>query len=342
MMPKDPNYFYKFYKTRIKKHVPKCCFAINNALGHATNGVGGDVETDEKKEENKKYIKKIFATDFSGVGEINFKKSANPKVSIVIPAYNKWQFTYHCLRSIQENTQKIEFEVIVVDNASSDDTKLLFEKVTNVKYLRNDENLGFSRACNQGARAAKGKYLLFLNNDTVVKKHWLQPLVSELDKNKKTSIVGSKLLFPNNTIQHAGVGFGNDKIPRHIFYMARENYESANKKKRLNAVTGACLMIRREDFFQAGGFDERYVNGLEDIDLCLKVGELGKKIIYIPKSVLYHYESISEGRFLYTKKNTNLFLEKWDGKIISDYDKLNKDSLDIVIKKFINFLIWKK
>ena len=311
------SFFYEFYLKNIQKRVPQPIFRMIDRI----LGLGEKKENKSKKkeisiDENKKQIQKVLNMNIGKITELVFEKCDNPRVSIIIPIYNKWQFTHNCLKSIKENKPQAEFEIIVIDNASFDDTSLLFKKIKNITYLKNNTNLGFSKACNQGAKIAKGEYLLFLNNDTIAKKHWLDPLVDELDSNKNASIVGSKLLFPNNTIQHAGIGFANDKIPFHLFYGLAFDDCATNERKLFDAVTGASLMIRKSDFFEVGGFDEQYINGLEDIDLCLKIKELKKEIVYRPDSVLYHYESMSDGRFDSAKENVKLFLNRWGEKII--------------------------
>lgn len=279
------------------------------------DGISAQEECQKRMKKNEKYIKNVLALEISDIERIEFGKYSKPEVSIIIPVFNKWQFTYKCLESLQRNTEGLEFEIIVVDNASSDETEKLFENIKNIKYIKNNENKGFAKACNQGAKESAADYLLFLNNDTVAKKRWLDPLVNELKNNKNASIVGSKLLFPNDTIQHAGIGFAKNKIPFHLFYESAFDDPKTNTRRLFSAVTGACLMIKKEDFFKIGGFDEQYKNGLEDVDLCLKIKELGKEIVYRPDSVLYHYESISDERFRYLGKNVELFLEKWRNKI---------------------------
>lgn len=312
---KIPNYFYKLYKNEIKKYIPKFLF---KTLNYTKDFFNKKVKVDEDRNSNGKCIKDVLSMQISGAKNVTFKKYSEPKVSIIILAYNKWQFTYKCLKSVRKNTKGIEYEIIVIDNASSDDTKLLFDKVKNVKYIRNNENRGFAKACNQGAREAKGEYILFLNNDIVAKRGWLVPMIDELDNNENSSMVGSKLLFPNGTVQHAGVGFAKDKIPFHLYYKENPKEPKTCERKLYDAVTAACILIRRNDFFEVGGFDENYVNGLEDIDLCLKIRDAGKDIVYRPDSVLYHFESMSEGRFDYAQKNVELFMGKWDKKISAE------------------------
>ncbi|RYD03774.1 hypothetical protein N752_18680 [Desulforamulus aquiferis] len=169
---------------------------------------------------------------------------------------------------------------------------------------------------------AKGKYLVFLNNDTVSLPDWLDNLVSIIENQSDVGIVGSKLLFPNGTIQHAGVAIAENApwplTPFHIFHRKPGDFKEANRFRELQVVTGACMLIRRELFFDVGCFDEAYVNGYEDVDLCLKVRQKGYRVIYCPHSVLYHYESVSEGRFNHIDPNICHFHAKWLGKIEPD------------------------
>ena len=264
---------------------------------------------------NRRFVKDVLAIKIADVKHIEFIPSVNPLVSIIIPIFNKWQFTYNCLKSITEHTAGIEYELIVVDNASSDATSQLFEHIKGVSYIRNQTNVGFARANNQAAKVAKGKYLLFLNNDTTVNSGWLNALINELEYNNQAGIVGGKLLYPNNTIQHAGIFFGTDRVPFHAWTRLKQDDSRVNQRITVPAVTGACLMISRRNYLTVGGFDEQYINGLEDIDLCLKIQRRGQEIVYRPDCVVYHYESISSGRLKYAKQNTSLFFSRWRSKI---------------------------
>lgn len=242
------------------------------------------------------------------------------KVSIIIPIYNKKKYTQKCLESIFSVGAKSDFEIIVVDNASIDGSREYLKGLGDkLVYINNDKNLGFAKACNQGAKMAKGEYLVFLNNDTVVTTGWLDVLVGELDKNKNIAIVGPKLLYPDNTVQQAGIVFDEKKWPHHIYKKESKDASYVNKKRQFQALTGACLMIRSDIFKKVNGFDEIYINGLEDLDLCLKVGEQGLGILYCPESVVYHYESVTGGRSNCDEKNVNIFYSRWKEKIKIDY-----------------------
>lgn len=243
--------------------------------------------------------------------------------SIIIPVFNKVEYTRDCLVALSENTDGENYEVIIVDNASSDGTGDFLEHLEgDVTIITNKKNLGFAKACNQGAMLAKGEYLLFLNNDTIPSKGWLTEMLKVVDPVKKIAVVGSKLLYPDTgLIQHAGIVFGDLKEPYHIYKNLPAEHPAVNRLVEFQAVTAACMLIDKTIFQEAGMFDEIYMNGYEDIDLCLKVRELGYKIIYAPSSILSHAEFTSEGRTDYQDKNLTLFLKRWKRKIMPDEDK---------------------
>ncbi|MBI1746651.1 MAG: glycosyltransferase [Acidobacteria bacterium] len=244
------------------------------------------------------------------------ESAAKIKVSVIIPVYNKAGYTGNALEALFRNTGESNYEVLVVDNGSTDETPaMLASYKTRVRLIRNDTNLGFAQACNQGARAARGEYFVFLNNDTLPQPGWLDELVALIEKEPQAGIIGSKLLYPNDTVQHAGVIFSESRrLPYHIYRNFDKNHPAVSRVREYPAVTAACMLVKRSVFFEAGLFDENYMNCYEDVDLCLKVRELGYKILYNPRSVVYHFESVTDGR----KDQSNLdrsiltFHSKWD------------------------------
>jgi glycosyltransferase involved in cell wall biosynthesis/Flp pilus assembly protein TadD len=239
------------------------------------------------------------------------KEAEAVKSSIVIPVFNKIEYTRQCLEALFKTTPRGLFELIVVDNSSSDGTQEYLKKLAGeIKIITNEYNLGFAKACNQGARAARGELLVFLNNDTVPLAGWLEALIETAEYNISIGIVGGKLLYPDGKIQHAGVGFING-IPDHPLRNFPGDHPEANETRELDMVTGACLLIKKDLFFECGGFDEQYKNGVEDIDLCLKVRMNGYKVIYNPKSTLYHYEGKTPGRYNHVKENLKIFFARW-------------------------------
>lgn len=254
--------------------------------------------------------------------------------SIIIPVWNKVELTEQCLTALASNTTDISFEVIVVDNASTDGTGNFLGKIEgDVQILRNDRNLGFAKACNRGARAARGKYLVFLNNDTIPQPNWIKPLVSEVDEHPEVGVVGSKLLFPDGSVQHAGVVFmRSHRSAYHIYRTAAGHTSAVNQRREFQAVTAACMLVRREIFDEVQGFDEGFINGFEDVDLCLKVRGKGYQVIYQPRSVLYHLESQTPGRNEHEVHNSRRLQERWgDHWWLGDEDlHYHRDGLKLV------------
>jgi GT2 family glycosyltransferase len=252
------------------------------------------------------------------------KKSA--LVSIIIPVFNQLDFTIQCLEALASNTCYEPYEVIIIDNASTDGTAEFLQQSLsgNVKVITNKENLGFSKANNQGARSAGGEYLIFLNNDTVPQPGWLENLVDMADTMPDAGIIGSKLLYPDNTIQHAGVVFDiveNDLFIWHIYRNFEKDHPAVNSVREFNAVTAACILVKKKIFFKIGMFDEIFLNGYEDVDLCFKAREKGYRVFYNPQSILYHYETSTERPLDHddiSRKNAEGLITKWKGKIVSD------------------------
>lgn len=253
----------------------------------------------------------------SVISEKNFDIS--PDISIIVPVFNKVEYTKQCLESLKITiNHELNYEVIVVDNASNDGTgKYLKGLSAAITIISNESNEGFAKACNKGARIARGKYLVFLNNDTVPQTGWLESLRKGAEHDS-ADICGAKLLYPDGRTQHAGVAFETNGIGYHIFKNFPSDAPAVNKKRFMQCVTGACMLISKTVFEELGGFDESYLNGFEDVDLCLRAGTLGKKILYIPESVLIHFEETSEGRKTHDERNLGLYLSRWRGKVASD------------------------
>lgn len=243
-----------------------------------------------------------------------------PKVSIVIPLFNRFDYTLQALIAIAKNTpEEADYEVVLVDNASSDETPRALRKLSgDVVLHRNSENLGFAKASNQGALLARGEYVVFLNNDTEVRPGWLQALVEELDSNPAAGIVGGRLLYPDGTVQHAGVAIGRDMVPIHVHRGLPADHELVMERRTYPIVTAACAAVRRQEFYALGMFDEEFINGHEDIDLCLRYRAQGKEVVYRPDCMVIHHESVSEGRMASRPHNLARTMRKWRYSLLQD------------------------
>lgn len=241
-------------------------------------------------------------------------------VSIVIPVCDRVQHTMRCLAALAESTPYDLYEVIVVDNGSSDGTREFLSTLEgDVTVIANPANVGFARSRNQGARRARGEYLLFLDNDTLPQPGWLQALLDVAERDRRVAVVGAKLLSPDDTIWHAGIALLEDApypiSPVHLHRQEPANAPAANEEREVAAVTGACLLIRADVFREVGGFDEGFLDGYEDVDLCLRVREQGHRIVYTPASVLYHLEPAGEDRPGREAEARSLFHKKWLGRV---------------------------
>ncbi|MBQ7738402.1 MAG: glycosyltransferase family 2 protein [Desulfovibrionaceae bacterium] len=221
--------------------------------------------------------------------------------SVIIPVFNKWNLTKQCLESLKKETVGVAYEVIVVDNGSSDETKENLDSLGHALFGANftsihlPTNRNFGPACNLGAANAQTPYLFFLNNDTLLTKNWYQPLINLLDRDPSIGAVGPVLLYPDKTIQHAGIVFSMTG-PIHIYRYFPVNHPILAHEKTFQALTAAALMLRRDLFLKLGGFYEEYKNGFEDVDLCLQIRSQGLKLICTPKATIFHLESQTEGR----------------------------------------------
>jgi GT2 family glycosyltransferase/glycosyltransferase involved in cell wall biosynthesis len=256
------------------------------------------------------------------------------EVSVIIPVLNKLEFTRQCLDRLWRNTgEEITYEVIIVDNASFDGTQEFFADASRfprpLRYHRNPRNLGFAIGNNIGASLTQGDYLLFLNNDTLVQPGWLSEMLRAIRSDPSVGIVGIKQLFPyTNIIYHTGVVFAPGGIPQHLYPHVDASLPHANKQRQYQAVTGSCLLISRALFEECGRFDEAYLNGYEDTDLCLAAGRRGRKIVCCTGAYIYHYGQISEGRTADDAANAALFSKKWSDHLHVDQDEyLRADGL---------------
>jgi GT2 family glycosyltransferase len=249
------------------------------------------------------------------------------RCSIIIPVYNHAALTRQCLDAVLGTISESVCEVIVVDDASSDATQQVVAAYADrIRILTHTANAGFGVACNDGAAVSTGEYLVFLNNDTIPKDGWLDALVHYAEDHPEAAVIGSKLLFPNDTIQHAGVIVSQDRNPHHLYAGFPSDHPAVNKSRRFQIVTAACVLIRRELFEQVGGFDTSFCNGYEDVDLCLRLGEQGHEVHYCHESVLYHLERMSrEDRSKEDKQNLRLYRSRWA-------DRVRPDEMDYYVE----------
>lgn len=262
--------------------------------------------------------KDIHENDITGYPPIALPETDQPLVSIIIPVYNQFAYTYSCLRAIAEHSGSVSYEVILADDCSTDLTLQIEKVVKNIRVIRTDENLRFLKNCNYSAKFARGKYYLFLNNDTQVQPGWLEPLVKLLEENPDIGLTGSRLVYPDGRLQEAGgilwkdgsawnYGHGNNPALPEYHYVKEVDY-----------ISGASMMVRCELWKQLGGFDERFAPAYcEDSDFAFSIRKAGYRVVYQPLSIVVHFEGISNGTDIsaglkaYQIENQRKFYEKW-------------------------------
>jgi GT2 family glycosyltransferase/glycosyltransferase involved in cell wall biosynthesis len=244
--------------------------------------------------------------------------SSSPLVSIVIPVYNQLHHTWNCLSALAETAGTTPFEVIVVDDGSSDATAREIPRIAGVRFHKNPENLGFIGACNAGAALAQGRFVFFLNNDTAVQPGWLEPLVRTFDEYERVGLVGSKLVYPDGRLQEAGGVVFNDGSGWNYGRFEHPDDPRYDFPREVDYCSGAAILIERALFERFGGFDSLYKPAYyEDTDLGFKVREAGLRVIYQPASRVVHFEGItggtdtSTGIKRYQVINQVKFRERW-------------------------------
>ncbi len=247
-----------------------------------------------------------------------FIKHNKPKVSIIIPVYNQFEYTYNCLQSILKNSGDIPYEIIIADDCSTDLTKDLSKVAKGIQVIHNKQNLRFLLNCNNAAQYARGEYIVFLNNDTQVQENWLKPLVEILEKNETVGMTGSKLVYSDGWLQEAGGIFWNDASAWNYGNRKNPDDPEFNYVKEVDYISGAAIMIRASLWKEIGGFDERFAPAYyEDSDLAFEVRKHGYKVVYQPLSVVIHFEGVSNGKDItsgqkaYQVTNQKKFYEKW-------------------------------
>lgn len=257
-----------------------------------------------------------------GQTHISLACSTQPVVSVIIPIYGKCDYTLRCLSSIAANLPVTPFEVIIVDDCSPDNSAEILGGIHGIRLISNTQNQGFIRSCNVGAKAANGQYLYFLNNDTEVTVGWLDELLRTFHEFPGTGLAGSKLMYPNGTLQEAGGiiwqdgtawNFGRNQDPALPVY---------NYAREVDYCSGASIMIPKALFEDLKGFDEHYLPAYcEDSDLALKIRNRGHRVIYQPRSVVVHHEGVTsgtdttQGPKAYQVENSKKLFERWKGRL---------------------------
>lgn len=280
------------------------------------------VHTDGKSREKTDY-------EFFSVGENNIINTEGyaktdggdalrkPEVSIIIPVFNQFDYTYNCIRQVKRHSGCVSYEIIIADDCSTDLTKDIEEIIGGLKVIHNDRNLRFLKNCNNAAKEAVGELILFLNNDTQVQDNWLEPLV-DIMEDRNVGMTGSKLVYSNGALQEAGGIIWRDASGCNYGNRRNPDAPEYNYVREVDYISGASIMIRRSLWEEIGGFDESFAPAYyEDVDLAFEVRRRGFSVVYQPLSVVVHFEGVSNGTDLssgqksYQVANQKKFYRKW-------------------------------
>ena len=265
---------------------------------------------------------------FETIFKITYPILGNPKISIIIANKDHKEDLERCISSIYEKSTYDNFEIIIVENNSTEESIFSYYETIkhtykNLQIVTYEGSFNYAAVNNLGVSHATGEYIILLNNDTqVITVNWMEELLMYAQR-QDVGAVGAKLYYPNKTIQHAGVviGLGAHKTAGHTHYgQSRENLGYMGRlcyAQNVSAVTGACLMVKKSLYEEVEGLEEEFVISLNDVDFCLKLREKGYLNVFTPFAELYHYESISRGldnqgeKALRYEKESQLFREKW-------------------------------
>jgi GT2 family glycosyltransferase len=258
-------------------------------------------------------------------------RESSGRISIIIPTRDAPDVFERCLKSIFTKTSHPDFEVIVMDNETTDERALQLMQEYPVRRIPFPNPFNFSRANNQGAAAARGEFLVFLNNDTeIITEDWLQHLAYYAGQ-PDVGAAGALLAYDDKTVQHAGVALGMRGTADHTmrrFPIDVDGYAgSLVCAREVSAVTGACLIIRKTLFEEIGGFNEHFFTAYQDVDLCLRLRERGLRVICTPQALLLHHESISRRNY-YDMIDRMLLLDQWE-QVIERGDPYYNPNLDL-------------
>ncbi len=330
------DYDFILRATEAAKHI----YHIPKILYHWRSHGGSTADDPESKMYAIEAGKRAIEAHYERVGlkakvdmlpELGFYKTTyeiigQPLVSIVIPNKDHIGDLDVCIRSIQKKTDYKNYEIVVVENNSTEkETFEYYEQLReqeNVRVIIWDKEFNYAAINNYGVNETKGEYLLFLNNDTeIINADWLSQMLGYCQR-EDVGIVGARLYYEDHTIQHAGTIIGFGGIAGNAFVALNEEDELYQSRTKVavdySAVTAACMMIKRDIFLQVGGFDEAFKVAFNDVDLCVKVRTLDKLVVYNPNAMLYHYESKSRGaedtpeKVARFAREIELFSNKWN------------------------------
>ena len=241
-----------------------------------------------------------------------------PAVSVIIPVFNQLELTLWCLHALLSTSTRSPFEVVVVDDASTDETGEVLKRLSSVRSVRSPENRGFVRSCNLGAQHARGRYFVFLNNDTLPQPGWLDALVDTFRDRPDAGLVGAKLIYPDGRLQEAGGIVWQNGAPWNVGRGGDRRRPEHDYLRSVDFCSGAAIAVPADVFREAGGFDEAFAPAYgEDVDLALRLRARGLDVLYQPRSEVIHIEGATAGTSTRTGvkahqvRNLERLFERW-------------------------------
>jgi GT2 family glycosyltransferase len=270
----------------------------------------------------------LFSDFCQKAGPHRLSTTSPVDVSIIVPVYNKWHLTRACLISIIQTSIGcgISYELILADDGSSDETINAEKIFPGLRVIKTETNCGFLRNCNNAAKYARGRYILLLNNDTIVLPGWLESLYRTVEDDHSIAIAGSKLLYPDGLIQEAGAALFSDGTAVNVGRGKARSAKVFNIRREVDYISGASILIRKSFWDSVSGFDERYKNAYcEDSDLAMTARSMGLRVVYEPASEVIHFEHQSYAEQAPSHNaslqnhNIAILLDKWRNVFQSDH-----------------------
>ncbi len=261
------------------------------------------------------------------IPRLKFPRFSRPRVSILIPVYNEIDYTVECLVSIRSSKPLVSHEVIIADDASTEDATWQLARIPNIKYIRQTSNVGFLRNCNLAFQECSGEYILLLNNDAQLRPGAIDALVDVLDQNPDVAACGPKMLYPDGRLQEAGCMIDRDGVTTMVGLFADPAEPGYNYARDVHYCSGACLLVRREEL-EGMLFDEAFIPAYcEDTDLCLRLLAKGRRVVYCSDAEIVHHLSVSTNRQSVTRRlqlvtrNRHKLTGKWS-KLLEDLNRV--------------------